>query len=85
MSRAPHAEEPTTQRIRAAFAAVLKDLRTQRGLSQESLAAEAGYDRTYVGQIERSEKSITVVTLFQLAKALGTTPVDIVTDAQKRL
>lgn len=53
------------QRIRA--------LREQRGLSQEELATKCGVHRTYVGMVERAEKSISVVTLSKFAKALHTT------------
>jgi transcriptional regulator with XRE-family HTH domain len=44
-----------------------------QGLSQEELAARCGMHRTYVGMIERAEKSISVAALSKFAKALGTT------------
>jgi len=52
------------QRIRA--------IRVERGLSQERLAVKCGFHRTYVGMVERAEKSISVVALSKFAKALGT-------------
>ena len=47
--------------------------RTALGLSQEALAHEAGIDRTYVSQIERRVRNLTVTMLGRLATALGTT------------
>ena len=42
-------------------------------MSQEQLALEAGIDRSYVGQVERFEKNVTVVTLQKIAHSLGLT------------
>ena len=43
-------------------------------LSQESLAVDAGLDRSYVGGIERGEHNITIVNIKKIADALGTHP-----------
>ncbi len=51
----------------------IRELREKQGLSQEQLAAKCGVHRTYVGMVERAEKSISVVALSKFAKALGTT------------
>lgn len=49
----------------------MKNLRILNSLTQEQLAFEAGLDRSYVGQIERGEKNVTVVTLDKIAQSLG--------------
>lgn len=51
----------------------IKTLRLQHNMSQEQLALEAGIDRSYVGQVERFEKNVTVVTLQKIAHSLGLT------------
>lgn len=50
-------------------------LRRERGLSQERLAHDAGLDRTYVGGIERGKRNPSIGVVAQLAAALGTSVV----------
>jgi transcriptional regulator with XRE-family HTH domain len=49
----------------------VRQLRTQRKISQEELAGRAGLHRNYVGSVERGERDIGVVATEKLAKALG--------------
>lgn len=46
-------------------------LRKLAGLSQEAFAFKCGFDRTYMGIIERGEKSPTLNTLDKIAKGLN--------------
>lgn len=50
----------------------IRNLRMSRGISQEELAAICKCHRTYVGMVERAEKSISVSMLSRFAKALNT-------------
>lgn len=68
-----------------ALGRVIRGLREQRGVSQESLALECELHRTYVGQIERGLKSPTVRTLFVIAKGLGVAPSEILRRVEKEL
>lgn len=52
------------------FAANLRRLRQERGLSQERLAHSADLNMTHVAKIERSEREPGVRTVAKLAKAL---------------
>ena len=56
--------------IEEKFGERLKELRKERGLSQEFLSKKAGLDRTYEGKIERGQKSPSLNTIGRLAKAL---------------
>ena len=51
----------------------VRRMRKAAALSQESLALEAGLDRTYISQVERRQRNVTIEVLARLAKALGTT------------
>ena len=53
------------------FGKIIKELRIERGLSQEELGHKAGLHRTYIGMIERAEKNITIENINKLSKALG--------------
>jgi XRE family transcriptional regulator, regulator of sulfur utilization len=59
------------------FAANLRRLRTERGLSQERLAHAANLNMTHVAKIERSEREPGVRTVTKLAKALGVSTADL--------
>jgi transcriptional regulator with XRE-family HTH domain len=53
----------------------VRSLRLAAGFSQEKLGYEAGLDRTYISQVERSKRNLTVIALARIAKALKV-PVD---------
>lgn len=57
--------------VRRRIGANVKRLREAQGLSQEELADRANMHRTYISQIERAVKNVTVIKLEQVAKALG--------------
>jgi transcriptional regulator with XRE-family HTH domain len=49
----------------------MKRLRKERGWSQETLADEAGLDRTYISGIERVVRNPTVTVIDRVSVALG--------------
>ena len=53
------------------FGERVRNLRKERGLSQEQLAHIADLHRTYIGMIERAEKNITLVNICKIAIALN--------------
>jgi transcriptional regulator with XRE-family HTH domain len=61
---------PLETDIRVRFSRRLRELRQERGLSQEELAFRAGLHRTYVSSAERGERNVALVNLERLAKAL---------------
>ena len=56
------------------FGAAVRELRRQRGLSQEDLGFEADLDRTYISGIERGVRNPTLTSIWRLAKALEVAP-----------
>lgn len=49
----------------------IREIRRARGLSQQAFADELGFDRTYVGSLERGERNLTLDTVIALAERLG--------------
>lgn len=54
-------------------------IRLLRGLSQERVSELSGFTQQYISDLERGLRNPTVVTLFELAQALGVRPVDLIT------
>ena len=54
-----------------AFGQKIRDLRKSKGLSQEELSELAGLDRSYMGHIERGEKNVSLLKIYQISEALN--------------
>jgi len=59
------------KKILISFGEKVRELRKEKGLSQEELSFKADLHRTYIGMIERAEKNITLANIEKIAKALG--------------
>lgn len=57
-----------------AFGDALRQLREERGLSQEAAALTCGIDRSYFGLLERAAKTPTLTTVWRIADGFGTRP-----------
>ena len=56
--------------INIKFGKRVRELRLEKGLSQEQFSYKANVHRTYIGMIERAEKNISLVNIEKIAKAL---------------
>jgi transcriptional regulator with XRE-family HTH domain len=50
------------------FGLRIKQLRLLKNVSQEQLAFETGFHRTYIGMIERGERNISLINMAIFAK-----------------
>lgn len=57
-------------RIRSAFGRALRQLREERGMTQERLALEAGLNRGYYNGVELGKRNIALVNIVKIAGAL---------------
>jgi len=69
--------------LEVAFGQVLRRLRTERGLTQEGLALDAGIARNYVSLLELGQYGASLNMIFKLAGALGVLPEDLVRMARE--
>ena len=56
------------------FGHALREIREEHDISQERLALEAGFDRTFVSLLERGLRSPTIRTVVKLAEVLKVKP-----------
>ena len=66
-----------------AFSRIVKKHREKAGLSRAELARKAGLHQTYIGLLEREERSPNLDTAKAIAKALGLTLAEIIKQAEK--
>ena len=58
-------------------------IRLARGLTQEEFAELSGFSQQYLSDLERGRRNPTVVTLFELASALGVDHIELVMPEQE--
>lgn len=63
--------------ITISFGRIIKNLREERGISQEILADRADLNRSYVGEVERGTAMPSLSTITKLARALNLSAADL--------
>ncbi|QDT54291.1 anaerobic benzoate catabolism transcriptional regulator [Caulifigura coniformis] len=56
------------------FGTVIRERREELRLTQEELAGQTGFDRTYISLIERGRRNLSLLNICKFAVALRTTP-----------
>jgi transcriptional regulator with XRE-family HTH domain len=78
-------KERRVRNLDEALGAELTDLRMRRHWSQQRLAEIAGYDESYIRQMERGTKSATLRTLSNLASAFSISVSVLIRRAESRV
>jgi transcriptional regulator with XRE-family HTH domain len=60
-----------------------KKIRLAKGLTQEEFAERSGFSQQYISDLERGLRNPTVVSLYELAQALGVTHMELVQPDKK--
>jgi DNA-binding XRE family transcriptional regulator len=68
-----------------AFGQTLKELRQEKGMSQEQLAEAAGLDRSFVSLVERGIQSPNIVVLLKIAEVLGVPAAAFVAETESKM
>jgi transcriptional regulator with XRE-family HTH domain len=55
----------------------LARIRNAKGLTQEALAAKSGFSQQYLSGLEQGRRNPTIVTIYELAQALGVNYLDL--------
>jgi transcriptional regulator with XRE-family HTH domain len=70
--------------MRKLVGANVRRLRQKKGLTQEQFAEISGFSQQYLSGLEQGRRNPTVVTLYELATALGTSHVELVRPTKRR-
>lgn len=57
-------------------------IRVARGLTQEQLAERSGFSQQYISDLERGKRNPTIVTIYEIAQALGVSHLELVTPGE---
>jgi transcriptional regulator with XRE-family HTH domain len=66
--------------LRETFARNLRRIRHSRGLSQETLAYEAGVNRTYLSKLEKAQPYVGLEIIGKLSDVLAVDPAEFFVD-----
>jgi transcriptional regulator with XRE-family HTH domain len=56
----------------------VRRVREKKGLTQEQFADLSGFSQQYISSLERGRRNPTIITIYELAVALGVSHMDLV-------
>ena len=56
----------------------VRRIRLRRGLTQEQFAEQSGFSQQYLSTLERGRRNPSIVTIYELASALGVSHLELV-------
>lgn len=63
----------------------VRRLRQLAGMTQEDLAAKSGFGQQYISDLERGRRNPTILSLYEIAQALGSTPTALIEPDEEAL
>lgn len=63
--------------LQKAFGRVVKRIRMKKGISQEQLAELVDLHRTYISDIERGGRNVSLVNIYRIAEGLNVKTTDL--------
>ncbi len=66
------------------FGSKLREARLAKGLSQEALALELDFDRTYIGLLERGKRNPSLITIYKIVNRLEVDLSEIMASLEKK-
>lgn len=63
--------------LQKAFGRVVKRIRMKKGISQERLAELVDLHRTYISDIERGGRNVSLVNIYRIAEGLNVKTTDL--------
>lgn len=64
-------EQVSSSSLEVMFGKKILQIRKEMNLSQKQFGELVGFHRTYIGQIERAEKCVSIKTVEQICKSLN--------------
>ncbi|WP_183662066.1 helix-turn-helix domain-containing protein [Phyllobacterium trifolii] len=58
-------------------------LRREKGLTQEEIEERSGFSQQYLSGLERGQRNPTVITIYELAQALGVDYLELLSPATR--
>ena len=70
--------------MRALVGNNVRQARLKKGLTQEKFAEKTGFSQQYLSGLENGKRNPSILTIYELAQALGVSHVDLVKAPRKR-
>jgi transcriptional regulator with XRE-family HTH domain len=70
--------------MRALVGQNVKRIRLRMGMTQEQFAAKSGFSQQYLSTLERGRRNPSIVTLYELASALGVSHMDLLRPQKRK-
>lgn len=62
----------------------VRKVRLKRGLTQERFAEKSGFSQQYLSSLENGRRNPSIVTVYELATALGVSHLDLLKPTRRR-